>query len=383
MAKGHRFNLKGVCIQCGRSKRAAEHFGWDCTSSNSEFRDSDRDDVVTIIDDPPASHHRMQSDPARSPREDLLQFGIFQTAVGMRRRGLSDDEIQTRFAELGVRSDPEARLLWSLAPITGHLADRPVHAGPPRIFLSHSHRDRDAAAYIQKVLVEANRAETFLDQHQIVPGQKLEDRLVEGLLWCDKVVLMWSSSASQSAFVEWEWRRALLLCKDIIPYVLDSTPRPASLKSLVHIELSDATHGHGQLLKAVLGANWMPTSTATPFPGCWHAEAGFAGLGECDYALELRTNGQIVGSACFKNAGILGKMAGDLGVSTLLSQKYPLTGKWSYDDRGQRLQLEITASLLDQTGGLEVVTIRTTGEEEGWLHGEGLDGKSWRLQRTG
>ena len=46
------------------------------------------------------------------------------------------------------------------------------------------------------------------------------------------------------------------------------------------------------------------------------------------------------------------------------------------------LQLEITASLLGQTGEPEVVMIRATGEEEGWLQGEGLDGKSWRLRRT-
>lgn len=307
-------------------------------------------------------------------------WSIFQTAAGMRLRGLSDRDIENRLIEVGLVSDTARAAVQGLTDFLEKTGGLGRVNGPPKIFLSHSHRDRDTAAYLQKILKD-NGIRTFLDQHQIVPGQELEDRLTLGLIWCDKLLLLWSAYANGSKFVHWECKHADRLVKDMVPYVLDSTPLPRRLGRLVFIDSSDQTHGHVQLLRMVLGRGWKPPSPATLFPGLWRANLNLLGFGEAEYELELRANGQVIGNGQIKQSGLMGDLARDLGVSQVLSMNIPITGTWSYDDRENILQLDITATLMGQMNR-DVVTVRTTGEEKGWLQAQTLGGLPWRLKRV-
>lgn len=306
-------------------------------------------------------------------------LGACQSALAMRNRGLTDEEIAGRLQQVGFSAEMAAGILQETLPTflrkTGGQGRMP---GPPKVFISHSHHDREAASYLQKIL-EQHQVRTYLDQHQIVAGQELKDRLDLGLMWCEKLLLLWSGSAKQSEFVQWEWQRAHLLMKDLVPYMLDRTGLPSQLAGLVYVDLTDQDHGHAELLRAILGRKWKPETT-TPFPGLWRAEFSLAGLGEAEYALELRANGQVLGTGRIKGSGLLGQLSHELGVSNVLGMEIPLEGTWSFKDRERMLELDITATLMGQTNR-DVVRIHTTGKEQGWLQGQTLGGLPWRLRR--
>ena len=112
----------------------------------------------------------------------------------------------------------------------------------PKVFLSHSHRDRHSATELQFVL-ETQGAETYLDQDKIQAGDILPKRIREGISWCDTFLLIWSSRAAVSDWVGKEWNTAYDLRKKIIPYSLDSTLLPAALQNLVRVEAGDRERG--------------------------------------------------------------------------------------------------------------------------------------------
>jgi hypothetical protein len=305
-------------------------------------------------------------------------FSIMQTAATLRSHGVSDKEIRRRLVEIGLQPDTAAGAIHGLPAFVQKTGGAGRVAGPPKVFISHSHSDRKTASYLQKIL-DQNQARTYLDQHAIVPGQDLKARLTLGLVWCDQLLLLWSQYAAQSTFVRWEWQRAQMLMKGLLPYALDGTPLPGELEGLVYIDRSDQKHGHADLLRTILGRQWKP-DTGTPFPGLWRAELSFGGLGEAEYELELRANGQIIGHGRIKEAGLMGGLAQSLGVSGVLSMEIPLSGTWSYDDAEKILELDITGTLMGQANR-DVVRIHATGKEAGWLQGQTLGGLPWRLRR--
>lgn len=306
-------------------------------------------------------------------------WGAWESVATMRSRNMPDEEITDRLEAIGLTPDFAAQLVDELPCFLEKTGGTGRIPGPPRVFISHSHRDRDMASYLQMVL-EKNEVRTFFDQHQIVPGQELRDRLGLGLIWAEKLLLVWSQQSSLSDFVEWEWRRARFLMKEIIPYSLDQTGLPADLDGLVYVDQSDSKHGHAKLLRAVKGRSWQP-DPETLFPGQWLAQMNIAGFGEAEYALELRANGQIVGSGHINESGFLGDLAGELGVGNIMGMRIPVTGTWAYDDRENVLELDITASLMGQANR-EKVRIHTTGQESGWSEGQTLGGLPWRLRRS-
>ena len=305
-------------------------------------------------------------------------WSIHQTAATMRSHGVSDKEILKRLREIGLQAATAEAAIQGLPVFLEKTDGAGRVAGPPKVFISHSHHDRESASYLQKIL-EQNQVRTYLDQHAIVPGQDLKDRLTLGLVWCDELLVLWSQHAVRSEFVRWEWQRAQMLMKGLVPYVLDSTPLPDELRELVYVDRSDRKHGHADLLRTILGRQWKPDS-GTPFPGLWHAELSLAGFGEAEYELELRANGQIIGHGRIKQSGLMGELAQGLGVSGILSMEIPLSGTWSYDDRERFLELDITGTLMGQANR-DVVKIRATGKEKGWLQGQTLGGLPWRLRR--
>src|SRR5262245_56265947 len=126
-----------------------------------------------------------------------------------------------------------------------------------RIFLSHSHADRDMAVELDQ-LFRKHQAETFLDQERIDVGDELPTRLKEGISWCNRFLLLWSVNAGRSVWVKGEWNYAYDQRKKIIPYRLDGFPLPEGLDNLVYIDSDDRKLGHGKLLSAVFGREFRP-----------------------------------------------------------------------------------------------------------------------------
>ncbi|MGA8863301.1 MAG: hypothetical protein WBM09_03075 [Gallionella sp.] len=180
-------------------------------------------------------------------------------------------------------------------------------------------------------------------------------------------------------WVKRQWDTAYELRKKIVPYVLDSTPLPASLDNLVYIGLKDREHGDAQLLRAVFGKEYIPNPT-TLFPGHWQASVNAFGMAQGTYNLEPRTNGQLEGEGGISQSGLAGQLAAQIGMTGLLTMRIPVHGSWSYDQGTQLLTLELSASGFGQQTH-DTVMIRTTGHENQALSGQDLQGRVWTIKR--
>lgn len=251
-----------------------------------------------------------------------------------------------------------------------------------KVFISHSHHDRHFAVDLQSVL-EENRVDTFLDQDRIEPLDNLPAEVEEGISWCDSLLLLWSSSAASSLWVQREWDAAYEKRKKIIPYVLDHTPLPPALENLVYIDSSDQQHGNAQLLKAVFGRDFQPEDPSTLFPGSWKASMDAFGMIQATYDLELRENGQVEGEGGASNTGMAGQIASQMGMGGVLSMRIPFHGSWSYDQGSQTLTIETATNTVFGQQQNDTIRIRATGHEKGKISGQDLGGRQWALWRVG
>jgi len=250
-----------------------------------------------------------------------------------------------------------------------------VHA---RIFISHSHRDRAAATDLQRVLTKFG-AQTFLDQDKIQVADVLPERIREGIEWCDTFLLLWSSSAAASDWVGKEWNTAYELRRKIIPYCLDSTSLPSALENLVYVDRKDAQVAHAGLLRAVFGKAFSPSPTDL-FPGRWRVTLNAFGLGTATYLLELRANGQIIGTTKIDQGGVVGNLMQSIDASDLLNLRPSVSGTWEYEEHTEILTLEIFAHGLGQDVR-ERVQIRATGREVGEIQGKDFSGRTYVIRR--
>lgn len=249
----------------------------------------------------------------------------------------------------------------------------------PKIFLSHSHKDRHTATEIQ-ILLETNGGETYLDQDKIQVADILPERIMEGINWCDIFLLIWSSNAARSNWVGNEWNTAYDLRKKIIPYSLDATPLPPVLQNLVYVEANDQEHGNAKLLTSVFGKDFAPDPT-TLFPGKWHATVDAFGMAQGTYDLELRENGQMEGKGGVSDSGIAGNMARQLGVGNLLNMRIPVHGSWTYEQVSKTLTIEMSTSVVLGRQQNDTIRIQATGYEKGAIVGQDLGGRTWTLRR--
>jgi len=250
-----------------------------------------------------------------------------------------------------------------------------------RVFISYSHRDRHAAVDLQDVL-EEQRADTFLDQDRMDAADNLPRRIREGIRWCNCFLLLWSSRAASSSWVEQEWHLASRSGKKIIPYALDGTPLPPGLADLIYVESSDQEHGNAQLLTAVFGRG-VRIDPTTLFPGRWQASMDASGMIQATYDLELRANGQVTGEGGASDSGLAGLIAGQMGMSGILGVRIPFQGTWSYDRKARFLTIETSTTNRVGTQQSDTIRIRTTGREKAAISGEDLAGRTWTLRRLG
>ena len=235
------------------------------------------------------------------------------------------------------------------------------------------------ATELQKTLVTAG-AETYLDQDRIQAGDNLPKRILDGLAWCDTVLLIWSSAASSSAWVDMEWNRAYDLRRRIIPYLIDKTPLPPLLDNIVYVEIKDRELGDSNLLRAIFGREFIPDPT-TLFPGRWNATIDAYGMAQGKYAFILHQNGQIEGDSWFDKNSQLYQMMLQFGMGGLADMRVPVQGTWSYDRNTQSLNLELLISAFGQTK-TERITIQTNGREKRAITGQDWQGRNWKLWRA-
>ena len=249
----------------------------------------------------------------------------------------------------------------------------------PRVFISHSHEDRDIAVLIDGVL-KRYQAETFLDQDRIEVGDVLPSRLENGIRWCSRFLLLWSVSAARSIWVQREWNMAYDLRKSIIPYRLDAAAFPEALQDRVYVDIDDRNRGHGALLAAIFGRGFKPADPSTLFPGEWQLVPETGGVIDTRTDLELRPNGQIVGTVYVGSGGLWGDLIGASGAGHLLNIRAPLRGSWTYEEVTEILTMDVASEFMGQTRR-EVLQIRTTGKERGELEGRDQIGNVWRIRR--
>lgn len=94
---------------------------------------------------------------------------------------------------------------------------------PRSVFISYARKDAHWVSIACR-LFQITGTRIFLDVTDIEYGARWQDELEKALSECTRVVVFWSAAASNSEWVEREWRLALALNKRIIPVLLDPTP---------------------------------------------------------------------------------------------------------------------------------------------------------------
>ena len=107
---------------------------------------------------------------------------------------------------------------------------------PPQIFVSYSRQDKEwADAAVE--LLRAGGASVFRDVDSIAYGDCWREVLEDAITRCERLVLLWSASASNSKSVNVEVRIASRLSKRIVPIAIDDTPLPRKLEQFQGLQL--------------------------------------------------------------------------------------------------------------------------------------------------
>jgi hypothetical protein len=177
-------------------------------------------------------------------------LALSETLFHMKRIGYTDADMLKKLKALGISENVRRSFVEGIPDFLKKTGGSGRLPGPPRIFISHNHLDRKKALALQDFLKE-NDVAAYLDEHQDVPGQKVEDRLTNAMIWCEKLLLLWSKNARKSRYVAWEWSFVKGLERDIVLYALDRTPPPRKLRGVEIICRSDETPGHSRLLRTM------------------------------------------------------------------------------------------------------------------------------------
>ena len=235
----------------------------------------------------------------------------------------------------------------------------------PKVFFSYSRKDGHVTTEVESIL-RNYRCETFLDQDQIRAGQKLSERLLQGLAWCNRLLLFWSNNAARSNWVTQEWQRAKEGGKIIIPYVLDGTPLVEELRDYVFVGQSDAKHGNAELLRAIYGGRAIPAplqDNRSVLPGQWQLDINVMGITSTMF-LELRPNGQVSGK------------------QTMWGFTGSITGTWEHHLTEQNLILDIVANMGGQSNH-DRIQIRMSSGNETSMTGVDPGGRNYTFRKVG
>jgi len=114
-----------------------------------------------------------------------------------------------------------------------------------RAFISHSRKDKPFVRKLKEDL-NFNEVETWLDEDELKPGDKLYDTLILSLQSSSHFLIVLSNNIKNSHWVDTEINEAIAsldkkIIKKIIPVVLRKTDIPEALKGLFYADFSDIT----------------------------------------------------------------------------------------------------------------------------------------------
>ena len=93
----------------------------------------------------------------------------------------------------------------------------------PRVFISHSHLDNDVADEIYTSLSRSG-VKCWMDLKDIPAGASYSDAIIQGLEWCNCLVLIYSKNVIGSVDIPNELEVAHTDHKTIIPFLIDDSP---------------------------------------------------------------------------------------------------------------------------------------------------------------
>ncbi len=114
-----------------------------------------------------------------------------------------------------------------------------------RAFISHSSKDKPFVRKLKEDL-NFNEIETWVDEDELKPGDKLYDTLILSLQSSSHFLIVLSNNIKNSQWVDTEINEAISsldknIIKKIIPIVLRKTTIPEALKGLLYADFSDIT----------------------------------------------------------------------------------------------------------------------------------------------
>jgi len=120
-------------------------------------------------------------------------------------------------------------------------------------FISHNSADKPVARTLATLFL-AEKLDVWLDEWRILPGDSIVHSINVGLEQASGLVVLWSSNAATSGWVDRELSGAVMRStKDrtfrIIPVLLDDTPLPPLISSLAYV---DWRQGHAAAMVALL-----------------------------------------------------------------------------------------------------------------------------------
>jgi len=118
------------------------------------------------------------------------------------------------------------------------------------LFLSYAREDEEVADLVAKELTEHGLS-VWRDRESLYGGQNWPRALGEAIAAKEFVVLLWSSNAATSEFVELEWCTGIALKKTILPCLLDDTPLPPSLAAIQSVAFKTPNDSIGLLLQSL------------------------------------------------------------------------------------------------------------------------------------
>jgi hypothetical protein len=120
----------------------------------------------------------------------------------------------------------------------------------PRVFISYTRHDLRAVQPLERAL-QAHDVIVWRDQESLYGGQQWPKAIGEAIAAHDYMLLVWSESAAQSHFVEFEWNSAIALRKTILPCVLDDTPLPPALRAINAVGATQLDEAVPRILQAL------------------------------------------------------------------------------------------------------------------------------------
>lgn len=114
-----------------------------------------------------------------------------------------------------------------------------------RAFISHSSKDKPFVRKLKEDL-NFNEVETWVDEDELKPGDKLYDTLILSLQSSSHFLIVLSNNIKNSHWVDAEINEAISsldkkIIKKIIPVLLRKTDIPIALKGLFYADFSDIT----------------------------------------------------------------------------------------------------------------------------------------------